>query len=671
MMMKKVLTKLLFPAAALLVLSCSSNDDNTAVAGDPDTIEDFAEPEQEPTADAQEVAIMGTTYVFDGSYSGEGKALVNRVKDRATVLAEGETLPPNEDVENIILPNDRIGHMKNTEYAAMIMVLAKGGSIAVADPTIDKLKTLVTRLRQVISDYQTGGNNMSARYVVQMLNTETINRIVMWTDNFDFSVYLNAEGRGDYMSLIVFREEDSYVAYRDTETLTDYQYGQKADRAAMWINIQASMADMAASRRAAAQMMASRAGGDAEDYVDRIAKSLDVTYNLGIQMNGPKELCRFHNCTLAYRIWTAYSKEKNCDVYCVTQTVTAFNQDLECGPGSERKWYNGEYWDPWRDMNEKTDGLQKDVFGPYMKKIYTRCELVDGTRQAKIENYAPQNSTSGGYTETNGFTFGLGADASVSASGPQAGVSASMSWSHTVSQYNADLTMTASPSSDGVVEWTYTGKDVPSHYSKTPWKNHYHGFPRDIQVNTCTVEQAWVWTVRASTSRTVTIKPTFQLQDDWLTYDRAWNHPLEAYAHYIHIGDKRTVTPIVINCPPRYIQTWSMSVKTDAEGADVTKMRNYLDEQLHQYFLASSVFYTVRPDHKASYNAGKSIEEYDEIGRFVYTAKDAFTQNEGVKEILREAAQVGGMPQTGSYTIVWRQTDAGINSDKEEFVFNY
>jgi hypothetical protein len=29
------------------------------------------------------------------------------------------------------------------------------------------------------------------------------------------------------------------------------------------------------------------------------------------------------------------------------------------------------------------------------------------------------------------------------------------------------------------------------------------------------------------------------------------------------------------------------------------------------------------------------------------------------------------MPQTGSYTIVWRQTDAGINSDKEEFVFNY
>jgi hypothetical protein len=29
------------------------------------------------------------------------------------------------------------------------------------------------------------------------------------------------------------------------------------------------------------------------------------------------------------------------------------------------------------------------------------------------------------------------------------------------------------------------------------------------------------------------------------------------------------------------------------------------------------------------------------------------------------------MPQTGSYTIVWRQTDAGINSDKEVFEFSY
>lgn len=657
----------------MMMTACSDDNNNGTVAGDPDTIEDFEEPEQEPTADALDVTIKGTTYVFDASYTGECKALVDRATDRATELVEKghETLPPNEDVENIILHNNMVGHLSNGELASIIMVMSKGGSVVVADPTIEKLEELVKDLRTIITFYQQAGNNRTARYVIQMLNTETLNRIMMWTSGFDFSVYLDEEGKGDYMSLAIFSREDCYLAFKEAEQLTAYQYGQKADLAAEWMNTSESEEELAARRYEAARMMANRAGGEAEQYVDKIAKSYDVTYDMGLQMNGPKGYSRYHNCTLTYRIWSAYSKEKNCDVYCVTQTVTAYNQDLKCGPSNKYKWYNGGDWGPWKELDKKVSGLKKDVYGPYMKQIYTKCELKDGSNTVKLENYAPQNSTSGGQTETNGFTYGLGADVSVSANGPQAGISGNMSWSHTVSEFNADLKMTASPSAGGVTEWTYTGGDVSSHFTTTPWKNHTHEFPRDIQVTTCTVEQAWVWTVANSQSETVVIQPTFQLQDDWLTYDRAWNHIAEAYAHYIHIGDTRTVTPIVINCPPRHIQTWSMSVKTDAEGADVTKMRNYLDEQLHQYFLTSSIFYTVRADHKQAYNEGKTVEEYDEIGRFVYTAKDAFTNNDNVKEILREAAQVGGMPNTGSYTIVWRQTDAGINSDKEEFEFNY
>jgi len=179
-----------------------------------------------------------------------------------------------------------------------------------------------------------------------------------------------------------------------------------------------------------------------------------------------------------------------------------------------------------------------------------------------------------------------------------------------------------------------------------------------------------VWTVAASKSKTVTIKPTFQLQDEWLTYDRALNHIGQCYERYINQGDSRSVTPMVISCPPRYIQTWSMSVTTEAEGADVVKIKNYLTDQLKQYFLASSVFYTDRPDHKKSYNEGKSVEKYDEIGQFIVDAKNAFNHNNNVIEILREAGRVGGVPNTGSYTITWRQTDAGINSDREEYTFS-
>lgn len=109
---------------------------------------------------------------------------------------------------------------------------------------------------------------------------------------------------------------------------------------------------------------------------------------------------------------------------------------------------------------------------------------------------------------------------------------------------------------------------------------------------------------------------------------------------------------------------------TDAEGTDVVKIKDYLSEQLNQYFLASSVFYTIKPDHKQAYNEGKGVEEYDEIGRFVFAAKAAFAANDNVRDILREAGKIGGIPTTGSYTIVWRQTDPSINSDREEYVFN-
>ena len=653
----------------LLVTACKDDDKNTPVEGDPDTLEEFVEPEAEPTADAMSVMLEGTTYVFDGNYTGEGKALVARVEDRATWLGSDSQLP-NEDVDNIILTGDRIGNLSNADYAGIIMVLSNGGSVAVFNPTIDHLKMLANSLKDLLATYQIGGNNVTAKYIVQMLNTEAIDRIAMWTDNFDFSVYLDSEGKGDYLSLAVFREEDSYLAYRESEELTDYQYGLKADQAALWMNTKEDEAAQQAARWDAARMMSKRTGTPVEQFVDKIAKSNDFSFNVGFQVNGPKGYSRFHPCTLTYRIWTAYSKEKNCDVYCVTQTVTAYNQDLGCGPSGARDWYDGSSWGPWKELDNQVSALRKDVYGPYMKKIYSRCELVDAGHGVKIENYAPMNSTSGGQNVTDGFTFGLGANASVNANGPQVGISATMSWSHTVSKFSADLSMTASPSPSGVTEWTYTSPGVAAHFSFWAWNHHSHEFPRSIQVNTCTVEQAWVWTVAASDSKTVTIKPTFQLQDEWLTYDRAVNHIGQCYERYINQGDKQDVTSMVINCPPRYIQTWSMSVTTEAEGADVVKIKNYLTDQLKQYFLASSVFYTDRPDHKKSYNEGKSLEKHDEIGKFIVTCKDAFNHNDNVIEILREAGRVGGVPNTGDYTIVWRQTDAGINSDREEYTFS-
>lgn len=670
--MKKYVFALFLLLIGMMLTACSDNDNN-ANNGDPDTIYNFVEPETDPATDAMAVKITAKTLVLDGNYTGDAKALVARTTNRAESPVDATTGQLDVSIENIFLHNDKIGTLTNDELAAMVMVLANDGAIILADPTVDKLDDLFISMRNVLSSYQEGGNNMLARYIVKMLNEDAINRLVLLTEDFDYSVFLDGNGNGDYMSLLIIRELDSYVAYDSDSDMGDYHFGLKADRAAEWINSKETVEDAAASRRAAAEAMAARAGGEAEQYVDKIAKSWDYSYDVGRQIKGPQGYSKYHNCTVTIRIWTAYSKEKNCDVYCVTQTITAYNQNLKCGPSDERTWYNGSDWAPWIALSKSDNlgDLRSDVYGPYMKKIYTSCILEEPDGQpVKLEKYAPQNSTSGGTNESNGFSFGLGASVSVESSGPKASVSMSMSWSHSVSRFNPDLSLTASPSIDGVVEWTYTGKDVDSHFSKTPFRNHYHDAATSIQTNTCTLEQAWVWTVAGAKSSTIAIQPIIQLQDDWLTYDRWWRHPAEAYPHYISDGNKVRYKKIVINTPPRFIQTWSMSVKTEAAGADITKIRSYLSEQLSQYFLTSSSFYTRKADHKKTYNADKTAEEYDEIGKFVFTSKDAFTNNSSVKDILREAGKIGGIPDDGSYTIVWRQTDAGINSDTEEFTFN-
>lgn len=39
-------------------------------------------------------------------------------------------------------------------------------------------------------------------------------------------------------------------------------------------------------------------------------------------------------------------------------------------------------------------------------------------------------------------------------------------------------------------------------------------------------------------------------------------------------------------------------------------------------------------------------------------------------KILQMAGKVAGVSSGGSYTIVWRQADFNVNSDREEFTFN-
>ena len=101
-----------------MLTACKDDDDKSATMDEDDGVI-YVQPEAEPTADAMSVTVDGLTYVFDGGYQGDGKALVARVGNRAASLVL-ESDKPNEEVENIILHNGNIGKLTDAECAALI-----------------------------------------------------------------------------------------------------------------------------------------------------------------------------------------------------------------------------------------------------------------------------------------------------------------------------------------------------------------------------------------------------------------------------------------------------------------------------------------------------------------------------------------------------------------------
>ena len=660
--------------------ACNDDDDDSQEVA-PERTVNYVTPPVQPTEDARTVMITGKTYVFDGSYTDEGRALVERVKTRAASLEE-------DGVKNIIIHDSRIATLTNAETANLLLQMSQGAALVVADPTAANMKVLAKYLHDVINTYTVGGNNEEARRAVNLiLGSRILDRILSWTDSLIDTVF--GQDKGKTMSMLALRNEDSYVtsrepqgetetmpvviydekgnvveektvSYVDDSVMNDYHYGIKADNLAAWLDTaDEETAAREASRRFAAQLMATRAGGSAEEYLDRISESTDYVIPLGFQLSGPSGHNPYHECNVTYRVWTAYSGEKKCDVYCVTQEVTAYNQMLKCGPSNEKDWYNGSKWGAMDALSKEVSFLSKEVYGPYMSQIKTECVLKDGKLPVKLEEYVPQNSTSGGQTVANSFSFSLGASVSAKAGGPEAGISTSMQWSHSVSKFDADLTMTASPTPDGKVGWTYKGPDPDSHYGLF---DNTHESARSIQVNACTVQQGWVWTVKDSKSQHAYLTTTLGIQDKWLAYAIL---PMECAPHYITQGNSVTVT-IAIICPPRYHQKWNMYVESkDLTVEQVEIIENFLTSRLSEYFMPTCVFSTLKPEHKRE----TKVSDCDEIATFVEKCKEAY-DSDGGRKILHEAGTRAQLSETDSYTIVWQQTDIGVNSDREEYTFH-
>ena len=669
-------------ALTMTALAACNDYDEMTNESQADNVVNYVAPPTQSPVDVRTVTVKGSTYVFNGDYKGEGKALVDRVTAPAGSLQQ-------EGVMNIIIHGNRIGSLSNQESTYLLLNMSRGAALVVAEPTAENMKTLTKKLHGVINSQSLRSNDEKSRSVVShILGSRILQRIQLWSDSMIDTALGHQAYREQPLAVLAIRDEDSYVLtgepqgetntlsvmtrdenrnlkeaatlnYVDDSEMTDYHYGMRADNLARWLDTpDDDPVAQETSRRAAAKMMATRAGGRAEEYLDKITESVEYSLPVGFQVDGPQGHNPYHECTVKYRVWTAYSGEKKCDVYCITQEVTAFNQKLQCGPKKDTDWYNGSDWSPLTKLSKKEPFISKNIYGPYMKEFSVDCELEDGRFPVTLEEFAPQNSTSGGQNVTNGFSYSLGASVSAKSSGPEMGISSSMQWSHSVSRFDADLTMLAKATPEGKLSWKYTGKDPDSHYR--PFSN-YHETATTIQTNTCILQQGWVWTVKGSNSSCVSLKVNTDLTDNWLAYAIG---TLECIPNYISQSHSFS-TVIPIYCPPRHLQTWSMNVESDDVSADKLKeIESFLTAHLGQYFMPTCVFSTKKAEHKSA----TSLFDCDEVSAFVDKCKDAFVSSSG-RELLREAGKRAGIPSTGSFTIVWRHTDLGVNSDREEFRF--
>ena len=569
------------------------------------------------------------TYFLGSDASGEFQALQRRFKKLSSSLTDNQ-------LQNIIITPSQLNALSAAEAANLREVAYRGGSVVLVTPDQASARTLAGILGKTVD-----------------VPLPSADHPLAWMAVKRGKAYLSFKmNPGETDEMYVRENPDTEeltpitLNFTSTQETTENIYGKKADALVKWL------------QRPANPIMDENSG-EGDSSLQELVAPEEITIELGLDLymkTGPKSgWGTYHNAYLVYRIWKAHSFVNDRDYYLIKQEITAMNNDLGCGPNDEYKWYTcDKSWDLWKKAQGQPGmeyGLWPDVYGPYMHSIHIFNRLTSDTQNVvKVDAYDPENSTSGGVTTTESFSYSLGTNVGYTAAGPIANITGGLSWGSTVSSFSPDLAATANMESNGNLTWTYKGPRPGSHYHVFDYNSH--DIVRNILKSTCTVHHAWVWSIPASDNGYVNLQGTFELADEWLTY--FWG---SLYTEEVYLPVKRKETwTYQISTPPQYKQEWSMRVEPYSSAIE-----DYLTSHLGaNYYWTNGVFCTEKANHSAS-------DTDDEISLFVKASKDLFDNNLDLMKQAGIAGQQAGDPITDGYKIIWRNLKSTEPGDDFEY----
>ena len=365
----------------------------------------------------------------------------------------------------------------------------------------------------------------------------------------------------------------------------DYEWGQKADVVADWLNRQRK--DDAETRAGMADFSraVTRAGGSTaiSDLMNAQTKEFVFDYKYP-SLFDTSVASAYSAIKVQYSVYGAYDFSGNVEYYQVRQNITVMNDKLFIDPG--------DGWWP-----RSNDGRWTLARGAYMKRIDTKMWL-EGSGTKSVVSAAPLNengsssgssSSGGGTTHTEGGSDGYSIGGSVGMSGLNPTFSVSGSYSHTKTYSDAtsttwntttnwstkDLTTVFTQGNDAnaTVTWKHTG------YTPTSGNDAHVSKLKPLLRSTCVTDEQTLWKVQ-DPSGSYTLRANLNVVAE--IYKIAWtgssydgNRPTQDNLHDISFD---------LTAPNRYKVKWNNVIYDYGSVTGDIQLTHYLDEYIEKTY---------------------------------------------------------------------------------------